>query len=366
MIRPSELTRSKLFTLFLLVGVLARGAAAATCNGHAALCDRRYSNITFIGSHDSAFVGTGLADNQLEPIDRQLASGIRFLQIQTHDSNGTIELCHTLCLLEDAGTLSGYLGTVKTFLDSNPEEVITLLLTNPDKKTGIEFNEVFQGAGVDVYAFVPPGNLTLDTWPTLGEMVGSGKRLVVFMDYLADKSVPYILDEFNSFMFETPFDTTDPVFPQCNIDRPSGASPAGRMSLVNHFLDTNTSGLLIPDRSAAETTNSAASIMAQVNICTGLYNRNPNFILLDWISIGDAITVQDQLNGENSTQVSTPANQTSENSGQTGGSQQDPSKETGGQGPATDSVANSLFQRWRETPSNIAVVLACTILFMAI
>lgn len=52
------------------------------------------------------------------------------------------------------------------------------------------------------------------------------------------------------------------------------------MILVNHFLDTNISGILIPNRSAANVTNSAASITAQANICVGLYGSNPNFILV--------------------------------------------------------------------------------------
>lgn len=73
---------------------------------------------------------------------------------------------------------------------------------------------------------------------------------------------------------------TDPAFAQCSIDRPPGASPQGRMVLVNHFLDTNISGILIPNRDAANVTNSAASITAQANICEGLYGSNPNFILV--------------------------------------------------------------------------------------
>lgn len=52
------------------------------------------------------------------------------------------------------------------------------------------------------------------------------------------------------------------------------------MILVNHFLDTNISGILIPNRGAANVTNSAASITAQANICVGLYGSNPNFILV--------------------------------------------------------------------------------------
>jgi len=77
-----------------------------------------------------------------------------------------------------------------------------------------------------------------------------------------------------------PASFTDPAFAQCSIDRPPGASPQGRMVLVNHFLDTNISGILIPNRAAANVTNSAASITAQANICVGLYGSSPNFILV--------------------------------------------------------------------------------------
>lgn len=54
------------------------------------------------------------------------------------------------------------------------------------------------------------------------------------------------------------------------------------MVLVNHFLDTNISGILIPNRAAANVTNSAASITAQANICVGLYGSKPNFILVGY------------------------------------------------------------------------------------
>lgn len=54
------------------------------------------------------------------------------------------------------------------------------------------------------------------------------------------------------------------------------------MVLVNHFLDTNISGILIPNRAAANVTNSAASITAQASICAGLYGSNPNFILVSY------------------------------------------------------------------------------------
>lgn len=166
--------------LGLLAG-LAWSAAAVVCNGHSELCDRKYSNITFIGSHDSAFVGTSVADNQETSVADQLAQGVRFLQAQTHNQTGVIELCHTLCALEDAGPLEAYLGTIKTFLDSNPDEVVTLLLTNQDGLSGTAFDAVFQSSGIKNYAFTPSGNLTMAQWPTMGQLIAMGQRLVVFM-----------------------------------------------------------------------------------------------------------------------------------------------------------------------------------------
>lgn len=52
------------------------------------------------------------------------------------------------------------------------------------------------------------------------------------------------------------------------------------MYLVNHFLDYSLFGILIPDLTAASTTNGEDSIMAQVNECNELYARYPNFILV--------------------------------------------------------------------------------------
>lgn len=190
------------WSLFATLATVARFTAAQTqaCNGHAELCDRKYSNITFIGSHNSPFVGPSVADNQGTSVADQLGQGVRFLQAQTHFENNTIVLCHTLCALEDAGPLLNYLTTLKTFLDNNPNEVLTLLLTNQDGQPGTAYDAVFESSGIKNYAFTPAGNLTIDQWPTLGQLLSTGERLVVFMDYPAAPLVPYILNEFQPYI----------------------------------------------------------------------------------------------------------------------------------------------------------------------
>lgn len=275
---------------------------SAACNGRDELCSRKYSVVSQIGSHDSAFVGDLPTDNQNIDVTSQLNAGIRFLQGQVHDFLDELQMCHTNCLLKDAGSLTSYLTTVETWLAANPNEVLTLLLVNGDNSDISLFGQSFAAAGLDSFAYVPTTSLAgnLDGWPTLQEMISSGKRLVVFIDSGANTaSVNYILPEFDYF-FETPYDVTDTsAFQQCPIDRPSGSSATGKMYIVNHFKDVNVldSGVLVPDKDAAPTTNSEASIIGQVDVCEGLYGRAPKGVLVDWMDEGAVFAAQDALNG---------------------------------------------------------------------
>lgn len=174
-----------------------------TCNGNSDFCGRIYSNISWIGTHDSAFVGS-IDDprvNQEVSVNDQLDAGIRFLQAQTHVSTfgDTLEMCHTSCLLEDAGSLEEYLTTVKTWLDGHADEVLTMLLVNGDNVDVSSFDDVFVSSGLKDYTFVPstsPDPLGIADWPTLGDLIEKGTRLIMFLDAEADEtSVPYILDE---------------------------------------------------------------------------------------------------------------------------------------------------------------------------
>lgn len=276
------------------------------CNGHPQLCNRKYSNITQLGTHGSPFLGILPIANQNMDIKTQLNSGIRFLQAQTHrNAFGTLSLCHTSCFLNNAGSLQGYLKTVKEWLDTHPQEVVTLLLTNGDRLNMSEFDHAFTTSEIKSYAYIPrnTGNFEIDvstdSWPTLGEMIASGKRLVVFIDYKTSPVLyPYLLNEFYYF-WETPFDAVEPVFPQCAVHRITAAANP-KMYIINHFLDTQIIKLLVPNRRDASKTNAAAgigSIGAQVNLCNELHGNLPAVILVDYFERGDVLKVQNTLNG---------------------------------------------------------------------
>ncbi|KAL0573224.1 hypothetical protein V5O48_008728 [Marasmius crinis-equi] len=167
-----------------------------------------------------------------------------------------------MCILFDGGLVSDYLKLVKSFLDANPNEVITLLFTNPE---GVSIADVwkpaFDTAGITPLAYVPPHQpMARSEWPTLGELIDSGKRVVVFLDAGADTGgVDFILPEF-TMIWEPPFSSTDPSFP-CRVDRTAGPlSAADHMYMLNHNLNLEVvDGVLISDRPEAPTTNSVNS-----------------------------------------------------------------------------------------------------------
>jgi hypothetical protein len=129
--------------------------------------------------------------------------------------------------------------------------------------------------------YVPPHlPLKYTEWPTLGEMIDTRKRLVVFMDSKANASVvPWILPQpqmvpayspftqltvWSTQIWEDPFTVTNASFP-CSVSRVHGPLPAeDHTYLINHSLHKKAfspiiDDVYIPDRGNLSTTNSLAS-----------------------------------------------------------------------------------------------------------
>jgi hypothetical protein len=247
--------------------------------------------------------------------------------------------CHTSCDLLNAGTYQSELEIVAHWLRDNPYDVVTVLIVNSDLTTVENFVPAIQNSGLADYLYTPkyiPQHK--DQWPTLGEMILSGKRVVVFMDYNANQTaVPYILDEF-THMWETPFSPQDQAFP-CDIQRPPGLNETlareNYMYLANHNLNTaidisailgngDDTTILIPNSAEINQTNGEYDTYGQLGemaqncsgkhkhtaspkICahdppipkyiqpktetnssfTATWNAPPNFLLVDYYNYGD-------------------------------------------------------------------------------
>jgi len=309
-LRLAALASISLLFVSTAVGLTIPSKRAQLCNGHAELCDRKYGNVTFLGSHDSfAFSGNpfALARTQEVDIKSQLTMGVRMLQAQSHMNNNELHFCHTTCGLFDGGTVEAYLKKVKHFLDRHPNEVLTLVFTNPENLSVSKvWKPIFDKAGFTDLAYVPPQPvMSRDDWPTLGEMIESGKRVVVFLDRGAesrtDPAVDFILPQFQ-MLWEDKFDPTNSKFP-CKVDRTAGPlAPSQQLSLINHNLNANIfpigRGILIPDRLNSPKTNSISSILSHSSHCAQyVEDRNPNFVLLDYVNVGQGLEGVNRLNG---------------------------------------------------------------------
>ena len=193
--------------------------------------------------------------------------------------NDTLYYCHTSCDLLNAGTVESYLRDVTSWIQTHPYDVVTILLGNGDFVDVGNYTSPIENSGLSRYAYIPSRiPLAVDNWPTLSELILTGKRAVIFMDYKADQRVvPYILDEFSQ-MWETPFSPTNRSFP-CTVQRPPGISDtqAGqRLYMANHNLNIEITlagtSLLVPNTALLNVTNNVTgfgSLGLMANDCAG-------------------------------------------------------------------------------------------------
>lgn len=298
-------------------------STGTACNNSPSLCSRAYNNITHLGAHDSPFVANSsnsftVSGNQFYSSTTQLSAGVRLLTAQLHNVNSStgqteIHLCHTDCSLYDAGTLENWLSDIKTWMDSNPNDVVTLLLVNSDNTDASDLGTVFQSSGISNYAYTQTNTSAPTTWPTLQSLISANTRLITFIASLpsgtTNAAAPYLLNEF-TYVFENPYDVTSATNFSCTPDRPSTlggsvteAESSNMMFLMNHFLDSSEAfGIETPDVDAASSTNSPdttvqGSLGAAAQECSSTYGKAPNFLLVDWFNVGPAIQTVDSLNG---------------------------------------------------------------------
>ncbi|OLN93976.1 PI-PLC X domain-containing protein 1-like protein 1 [Colletotrichum chlorophyti] len=307
------------------VTVSATSSNSTACNNSPSLCSRKYNNITHMGAHDSAFLRdastqNSIAGNQFLNATVALNSGLRLLQAQVHLVNSTsggsvLQLCHTTCSLLDAGTLESWLSSIKAWMDTHTNDVVTILLVNSDNQAASAFAKVFESSGISKYGYTPSSTTANSNWPTLQTMIDANTRLVTFVASITyDASHPYLLPEFN-YVFETHYEVTSPSGFNCTIDRPStyttstAAVSANMLPLLNHFqYQTLAADILIPDVSDIDTTNSPSTTTAgalglHAQTCRSQWGVKPVFVLVDFFNKGPAIDTADSLNGLSSSDI---------------------------------------------------------------
>lgn len=148
------------------------------CNGSISLCSKRYNEVAYLTTHNAfnSVEDSFLFPNQNFNIVAQLNDGVRALMVDVYDVAGTPTVYHGASFL-GAAPLLDFLIAIKTFLDDNPNEIVSVILECYTTASKIE--EDLNLTGLNNYLY---SHSRGSVWPTLQTMIDAGKRLVIFTD----------------------------------------------------------------------------------------------------------------------------------------------------------------------------------------
>lgn len=258
-------------------------AMPATCNGSAALCQRRYDQVAYGCTHNamSSEEEGWWGPNQGYAVPRQLEDGIRAFMLDTTYFEDTAFLCHGPCQLGSLSLADG-LARFDTFLEANPNNVVTIIFESyiSASDTHVAFAE--SGLLARVYA-----HNAESAWPTLQEMISAGTNVVVFSDK-GGGTYPWYHDVWDH-AWETHWSNEVPEDFSC---KPNRGSPDNDLFILNHFLTD-----LIASPDLATVVNHNPFLVDRTMQCWGESGQIPNFVTVDFYEIGDLFSTLESLNG---------------------------------------------------------------------
>jgi hypothetical protein len=274
----------------LLLLVISLQISHAQCNGSLDLCSKKYNEVAYLTTHNAFNSDQDglLFPNQTYNIASQLNDGVRGLMIDVYDFFGTPTAYHSVFAL---GTipLSDILNDIKTFLDNNPNEIVTIILECYVTANDIE-DEINQ-SGLSSYLY------THNTvWPTLQNMIDNDNRLVIFTDVDDASSSQNWYHYVWDYAVETHYSVGTINDFTCDFNR---GDPLNDLFILNHFVTDATLGYGLYNES--NDVNSNPFFINRALDCQTQTNKFPNFVTIDYYELGDGLAVVDQLNGVTST-----------------------------------------------------------------
>jgi hypothetical protein len=257
------------------------------CNGHAELCAQPFDEVVFAATHNAHAAQsdgyTVLNANQPSGIEQQLDDGVRALLMDVYDLEGESVFCHGPCQLANTPHVAG-LQLLKTFLDENPREIVTIIYE--DHLAADRIAADFATVGLDVLVYT---HVTGEPWPTLGGLIDAGTRLVVTAENAGPPPawLHHVWDE----AWDTPYEFASADEFSCALNRGSRDNP---LFLLNHWLGTD---LGLPNEAGAMRVNTFEVLHGRAQGCWDETGDVPNFVAVDFYNHGDLFEVVDVLNG---------------------------------------------------------------------
>jgi hypothetical protein len=232
---------------------------------------------------DSRSAALAAAERDFGPQAVQSALRIRDAVTLRLTGPPTPYLCHGLCEI-GATELQPELVAVRAWLDAHPREVVTFVIE--DEVTPADTAAAFDRAGLTPLVHTQPLG---QPWPALGQMIDSGRRVVVMMErHGGGAAYPWLLPAF-SYVQDTPF--TNPTVADLRCDRLRGTADSPLL-LANYWLANFQS--LVSD---ARKINALGVLGPYLARCTKERGMLPNFVAVNFFDEGDLFRAVDQLNG---------------------------------------------------------------------
>lgn len=263
---------------------------STACNGHDELCARAYDQVAFPGTHN-AYSNTDEnfgAPDQTHTMTRQLDDGVRVLHLELQAFDGDVSLCHSICPIGQKLLVDGFTEIGK-WVDDHPRDVVTLLMESNNVAPDDVVARLKKSGLYDRLHTQPPGA----PWPTLGELVAHGDRVVAFLANMTQTGGPVtapLIDRFTA-TWETPWDNEKAAdFVRCDADR-------GVMGAPIYVVDTYLEDQVIPTVQHAELVNFNPFLIERLEHCAAAEAKLPNFVMVNYYEVGDLFADVDVLNG---------------------------------------------------------------------
>jgi hypothetical protein len=266
------------------------GVTARACNGHAALCARRYNEVAYPSTHNGhaarAYGYSIINANQQSGLDKQLDDGVRGFLLDVYEYDGRHVLCHGPCKLGNTPH-ADWLATLKAFLDAQRREVVTIIYQ--DGLAAEDIAQDFSDAGLDSYVYT---HTVGKAWPTLAQMIAANKRLVVTAEF--GRPPPAWFHHVWDEAWDTPYEFRNVSDFNCKLNRGDQDNP---LFLVNHWLSGGFGSVYLPSESGAKKANAYEVLYARLKKCRADTGQIPNFVAVDFYEHGDLFKAVDALNG---------------------------------------------------------------------
>jgi hypothetical protein len=321
-------------TLFFLLFFYSAQANEISCNGSPKFCSRPYNEMTFLMSHNGqsykrnwllTFLPGSNIHNQTENLEIQLQDGVRAVKMPVHQSQGVTYVCHGMgknlrkalqrkgceklwflsqlcnrwmsdidpCSIDPAAiSLVETLGILRSFLEKHPNEIFTFFLED-DASDLNALQVAFEKAGLLPMMHSQDQKAP---WPTLLQMIQSGKRLVVFVNREKDLQGKELsnfpkLNSTQYFVWSSPFHFEN--ISQLASDDPQSADvgrlpskdwnqpPRNKLWLLQHFITPFIAG----NEKLAEEANRIDHLKMRTAKYQRVIGSPPNFVSVDFYQL---------------------------------------------------------------------------------